>query len=78
MTELLGTNLEGFAGVWGWWSAVTRHEVILLPTVGLCSGKWQAIKAVPCECWPLSRVRFATSPFYCLQLHELDRHMQQS
>ena len=40
---------------------------------GLCSGKWQAIKAVPCGRWTPARVRFVTSPFHCL--HELDRQM---
>ena len=53
-----------------------RHEVILLPTGGLCSGKWQAIKAVPCGRWTPARVRFVTSPFRCL--HELDRQSQPS
>ena len=42
----------------------------------LCSGKWQAIKAVPCGRWTLARVRFVTSLFHCL--HELDRQMQPS
>ena len=50
-------------------------KVILLSTGGLCSGKWQAIKAVPCGRWTPARVRFVTSPFHCL--HELDRQMQQ-
>ena len=50
--------------------------VILLQTGGLCSGKWQAIKAVPCGRWTPARVRFVTSPFHCL--HELDRQMQPS
>ena len=48
----------------------------LLPTGGLCSGKWQAIKTVPCGPWTPARVRFVTSPFHCL--HELDRQMQPS
>ena len=26
---------------------------------GLCSGKWQAIKAVPCGRWTTARVRFS-------------------
>ena len=43
---------------------------------GLCSGKWQAIKAVPCGRWTPARVRFITSPFHCL--HELDQQMQPS
>ena len=29
----------------------------LLTTGGLCSGKWQAIKAVPCGRWTQVRVR---------------------
>ena len=48
----------------------------LLSIVGLCSGKWQAIKAVPCGCRTPARVRFVTSPFHCL--HELDQQMQPS
>ena len=48
----------------------------LLPIVGLCSGKWQAIKTVPCGRWTPERVRFVTSPFHCL--HELDRQIQPS
>ena len=40
----------------------------------LCSGKWQAIKAAPCERWTRAIVRFVTSPFHCL--HELDRQTQ--
>ena len=44
---------------------------ILLHTGGLCSGKWQATKAVPCgRCTP-ARVRFVTYRFHCL--HELDQ-----
>ena len=39
-------------------------------------GKWQVIKAVPCGRWTPARVRFVTSPFYCL--HELHRQMQPS
>ena len=39
-------------------------------TGGLCLGKWQATKAVPCGRWTPARVRFVTSPFHCL--HELD------
>ena len=46
--------------------------VILLPTGGLRSGKWQAIKAVSCGRWTPASVRFATS-FHCL--HDLDRQM---
>ena len=42
----------------------------------LCSGKWQAIKAVPFGRWTPAGVRFVTSPFHCL--HELDRQMQPS
>ena len=49
---------------------------LLLQTGGLCSGKWQAIKAVPCGRWTPARVRFVTSPLDCL--HELDRQMQPS
>ena len=30
--------------------------IILLPTVGLCSGKWQAIKTVPCGRWTHARL----------------------
>ena len=37
---------------------------------GLCLGKWQAVKAVPCGRWTLARMRFVTSPFHCL--HELN------
>ena len=48
----------------------------LLPIVGLCSSKWQAIKAVSCGCHTPARVRFVTSPFHCL--HELDQQMQPS
>ena len=40
------------------------------------SGKWQAIKAVPCGLWTPTRVRFVISTFHCL--HELDRQMQPS
>ena len=43
---------------------------------GLCSGKWQAIKAVPCRRWTTTRVRFVTSPFH--SLHEFDGQMQPS
>ena len=53
-----------------------RHQVILLPTGGLCPSKWQAIKAVPCGQWTPAGVRFVTSPLHCL--HELDREMQPS
>ena len=51
------------------------HSTVM-QTGGLCSGKWQAIKAVPGGRWTPARVRFVTSPFYCL--HELDRQMQPS
>ena len=44
--------------------------------VGLCSGKWQAIKAVPCGRWTPARVRFVISHFRCL--YELDQQMQPS
>ena len=47
-----------------------------MQTGGLCLGKWQAIKAVPCVRWTPARVRFVTSPFHCL--HELDRQIQPS
>ena len=67
MTEFLGINFGRFCNI----VVVTRHQFILFPTGGLCSGKWQAIKAVPCGSWASARVCFATSPFHCL--HELDR-----
>ena len=51
-------------------------QVFLLPTGGLCSGKWQAIKAVLCaRCTP-ARMRFVTSPLHCW--HDLNRQIQLS
>ena len=70
-----GWTLEGFAGVWRWWSIVTHHQVILLPT-RICVRVNGKIKAVPCGRWTPPRVRFVTSLFHCL--HELDRQMQLS
>ena len=67
MTEFLGINFGRFCSI----VVVTRHQIILFPTGGLCSGKWQAIKAVPCGRWASARVCFATYSFHCL--HELDR-----
>ena len=55
---------------------IYQHLNILLQTEGLCSGKLQAIKAVPCGRWTPARVRSVTSPFHCL--HELDRQIQPS
>ena len=56
--------------------APLSHSSAVLPTVGLCSGKCQAIKAVPCARWTPARVRFVTSPFHCS--HEWDRQMHPS
>ena len=39
-------------------------RAILQQTGGLCSGKWQAIKAVPRGRWTLERVRFVTLIVY--------------
>ena len=43
----------------------TFHLVILLPTGGLCSGKWKAIKVVPYGRWTPARVHFVSSSFHC-------------
>ena len=77
MIELLGINFGMFCGSMALmvsFCVPLSHSI--LPTRGLCSGKWQVIKAVLCGRWTTARMRFVTSPFHCL--HEFDRQMQPS
>ena len=63
MTEFLGINFGKFCGSMALMVSCYAPLSHSLPTGGLCFGKWQAIKAVPCGRWTPARMRFVVFVF---------------